>query len=178
MPWPPVSHRERERERERELSFSEPATNRTPNWIKFAGPQTNNETHLTLPVPVAERCPNKERKWKGFVNIRVVLELMYQQGWLKFKLFLLHSHHDGSPWQVYSWTRHLSCWGGRIKCQHCRWTVRCPEVYCNSKATEIPEGWASWKVQRNGVMVCIQPSSGCCVSSWSSEKPFRQCKGS
>ena len=39
-------------------------------------------------------------------------------------------------------------------------------------ATEIPEGWASWKAQRNGVMARIQPSSGCCVSSQSLEKTF------
>jgi hypothetical protein len=36
--------------RERELSFSEPPTEKTPNGIKFAGPQTKNETHLTLPL--------------------------------------------------------------------------------------------------------------------------------
>jgi hypothetical protein len=34
----------------RELSFSEPPTKKTPNGIKFAGPQTKNETHLTLPL--------------------------------------------------------------------------------------------------------------------------------
>jgi hypothetical protein len=39
-------------------------------------------------------------------------------------------------------------------------------------ATEIPEGWASWKAQRTWVMARIQPSSECCVSSWSSETPF------
>ena len=33
------------------------------------------------------------------------------------------------------------------------------EFYCRSMATEIPEGWANWKAQRNGVMVRIQPSS-------------------
>jgi len=38
--------------------------------------------------------------------------------------------------------------------------VRCPEVYCRGMATEIPEGWASLKAQRNRVMARIQPSSG------------------
>jgi len=146
--------------------------------IKFAGLQTNNETHLTLLFPVAERCPNKERRWKGFVNIRIVLEPTYRQGRLKVQALPLHSHHDGSPCQVYSRTRHRSPWGGRIECQHCRWTVRCPEVYYKNMATEIPEGWASWKAQRNGVMARIQSSSGCSVSSWRAEKPFRQLKGS
>jgi len=53
VPWPSVSYQkresepEREGERESELSFSKPATKRTPNRIKFVGPQTNNETHLT-----------------------------------------------------------------------------------------------------------------------------------
>ena len=37
-----------ERERERVIFFRA-ATKRTPDRIKFAGPQTNNETHLTLP---------------------------------------------------------------------------------------------------------------------------------
>jgi len=47
-----------------------------------------------------------------------------------------------------------------------------------SMATEIPEGWASWKEPMNWVMARIQPSLGCCISSWSSKKPFHQCKGS
>jgi hypothetical protein len=34
-----------------------------------------------------------------------------------------------------------------------------------SMATEVPEGWASWKVQWNWLMAHIQPSSGCCFSS-------------
>jgi transposase-like protein len=44
--------------------------------------------------------PNKHGEWKGFVNIRVVLQLTYQQGRSKFKLFLFHSiamaHHGRS----------------------------------------------------------------------------------
>jgi len=63
---------------------------------------------------VAERRPNKERKRKGFVNIRLSLTRRIDRVGLKFKLFLLHSHHNGSPWQVYSRTRYRSCWGGRL----------------------------------------------------------------
>jgi hypothetical protein len=37
---------------------------------------------------------------------------MRQRWCMKFKPYLLHSHHDGSPWQVYSRTRHRPCWGG------------------------------------------------------------------
>jgi len=70
-------------QREREISFSDPATKRTSNRIKFADTQNNNETHLTLHVSVAERYPNKERS--------------IDKVGLKFNLFLLHSHHNGSP---------------------------------------------------------------------------------
>ena len=91
---------------------------------------------------------------------------------MKFKAFLLHYHHDGSPWQVCSWTCHHSCWGWSIKCQHCRWTVRCSKVYCKSMATEIPEGWASWKVQRNWVMACIQPPQDPVLVAEAQRNPF------
>jgi len=96
------------------------------------------------------------------------MPLFVCQHWcMKFKPFLLPSHDDGSPWQIYSWMCYHCCWGGRM-CKHCRWTVQCPEVYCWSMATEILEGWTSSETLRNWVKACIQPSSACCISSRSS----------
>jgi len=60
---------------------------------------------------------------------------------------VLHSHHDSSPWQVYSWSCHRSCWEGKVVCQHCWGILRCFHVYSKWMATEILEGWASWKEQ-------------------------------
>ena len=68
---------------------------------------------------------------------------LYVSNWLK--LHVLHSHHNGSPWQVYSRTCHRSCWEGRVACQHCQQTLRSSHVYSKGMAKEIPEGSASWK---------------------------------
>ena len=47
--------------------------------------------------------------------------------YMKFKAFLLDSPLDDSPWWSYSWMHHHSCRGRRIKCQHCSWTIHCPQ---------------------------------------------------
>jgi hypothetical protein len=56
------SDSERATEREKDLSFSETATKRTPHRIKFAGPQTKNEAHLSpFLVETSRRAmPNKD----------------------------------------------------------------------------------------------------------------------
>jgi hypothetical protein len=40
---------------------------------------------------------------------RIVSALVYE-----VQVFLLHSHHDGSPWQIYLRKLHRSCWGGKL----------------------------------------------------------------
>jgi hypothetical protein len=39
-------------------------------------------------------------------------------------------------------------------------------------ATEIPDGWTSWKAPRNWVRARVQFSSGCCVVAEAKRNPF------
>ena len=82
IPGPSVRHYDRERERS--LSSSEPAANRTPNGLNFAGPQTKKETHLTLPLSGSDQSPSDAQirtgSERGFVSISFFLEPTYRQG--------------------------------------------------------------------------------------------------
>ena len=108
----PKRRKARQRKRVRAVFFRA-ATKRTPNRIKFAGPQTNNETHLTLLLSSSDRSPSdaqiRKESERSLSTSRLPLSRHIDRVGLKLKLFLLHSYHDGSSYSTYSRTRHRSC---------------------------------------------------------------------
>jgi hypothetical protein len=96
--------REKERERERGRGeerdiFFRAATKRTPNRIKFAGPQTNNEAHPTLSLSSNERSPSdaqiRKESERGLSTSGLSFEPKYRQGWFKVQA---HPSSFSSRW--------------------------------------------------------------------------------
>ena len=86
--------------RGREVSFSEPATKRSPNRIKIAGPQNNSEAHVTLPLSSSNRSPSDAQISEGVLSaLGLSLSRRIDRVSLKLQLFFIlitMAHHDRS----------------------------------------------------------------------------------
>jgi hypothetical protein len=118
-------------------------------WIRSAGPKLKMRLIYLSPILVEtsrRAMPNKDGRWKGYVNIRVILQPSYRQGWLKVKAIPC----SFSSWWLTMTDLFVSVSSlllrREFKCQYCRWTVRCPEVYCKSMTTKY---WRDEQVGRH-----------------------------
>jgi hypothetical protein len=120
----PTSYQQRKSETARERFLFPNQLTRDPQIVSnLLAPNLKMHSSNSTPCwwkPVAKWCQIR----MGSERVLSILGLSFS--WCinrissKFKLFRLHSHHNGSLWQVYSGTRYCSCWGGRINCQYCR----------------------------------------------------------
>jgi hypothetical protein len=94
-------------------------------------------------------------KTNAVIKVKVPLFTVCQH-WFKLHFFILiTAHHDRSiPERVIAVAE----------------TLRCSHVYCKGMATEIPEGWASWKAQ--GLWRISSPAQDAASIAKAQRNPF------